>query len=332
MKLILRNRMISFVCLAFFFSGTASSARDLPGVKPQGIPVFLMERYYSAPQSQKEDPPLRVGDVLRFRWIGEAKPSSSIVEIASGDPEKSLSSLGWEVYAHPKDDPTSAFSVIPLQAGKVELPALALVNAQGAIEGFTQPLQFQVEPAVSPEESKKKAPDYLPPVSMRFPLYRVIAMITFILISIGIGVAFWFRKKAKRGQRVDRLRKVQVTPEDQEALELLDKLNSRSLWKTGQFKPHYFGISETLKKYIERRYSFEAAESTTRELLRGLSNCGVEQGTIDSLSILFERLDRVKFTDFIPPDGESLEVLQQARSWILATRKPKSNVESAHEV
>ena len=62
-----------------------------------GIPVYLFERYFSAPQSQKVDPPVRVGDILRFRWIGEAKPPTSVVEIVARDDGKTLAELGWEV-------------------------------------------------------------------------------------------------------------------------------------------------------------------------------------------------------------------------------------------
>ncbi|NDD92716.1 hypothetical protein EBZ37_11580, partial [bacterium] len=75
-----------FFVLAFFVA-LGSLAKDLRAadspapVASSSPPVFMMERYYSSPSSQKEDPPTRVGDIIRFRWIGSPTPPGSAVEV-----------------------------------------------------------------------------------------------------------------------------------------------------------------------------------------------------------------------------------------------------------
>jgi hypothetical protein len=115
-----------------------------------------------------------------------------------------------------------------------------------------------------------------------------------------------------------------VLPEDEEALERLNKLEHEGWVQAGDFKRHYFGVSEALKRYVERRYGFDAAEQTTREMLRGLEGAGVAPASVAQIARLFELLDRVKFTDYRPEVGsaEPGEVLGSARTWVKQTRRP----------
>jgi hypothetical protein len=314
-------KMVVALALLFSIAGPAGNAS--PETEP-AAPVFLAERYYSAPQSQKVDPPIRVGDILRFRWIGEKKPPTSAVEITPAEDGKSLSELGWEVYSHPKDDATAAFSVIPIRPGEVELPALAVRDAEKRVLGVTRPVKMSVAPAASTEELSKKAPDFLPPVGMRLPWTWIIALLVLGVIVAGVVVVVLW-KASRRLRRRPPFKTSEAPrarlPEDEEALRQLEKLEQQRLWAERRFKPHYFGVSEALKKYIERRFGFDAAESTTREMLAGLSERGIDRERISALSSLFETLDRVKFTDFVPEEQECSWVLEEARGWVRSTRQ-----------
>ncbi len=285
--------------------------------------AFQVERYYSTPQSSVVDPPVRVGDILRFRWVGPQKPPATAVDVVPAGDGKRLVELGWEVYSQPKDDPTSAFSMIPLAPGTLELPALHVRDADRRILGSTQPLRFEVAPAASPEEMSKKAPDLLPPLGLPVPWTGL-----FVLILLGIGLAVVVvlvlrRLSRRRGAGVSLPGSASPAvpiAADEEALSRFREIEARRYCEQGRHKDHYFGVSETLKRYIERQFGFEAAESTTRELLRNLSSYGLAAGRLAELEALFEKLDRVKFTDFTPEAREGDEVVARARSWVEATR------------
>jgi hypothetical protein len=314
-----------FLVPGLLMLATSLAAAPTPApVDGSAAPVFLAERYYSAPQSQTVDPPVRVGDILRFRWIGEQKPPTSAVEITPGEEGKSLPELGWEVYSHPKDDPTSAFSVIPIRPGDVELPALAVRDAEKRVLGVTRPIKLTVAAAASAEELSKKPPEFLPPLAMQLPWIWIAVLVVLGLALAGVVAAVLWRASRKSRKRPalspaspPRTR----LPEDEEALRMLENLEKQRLWLEQRFKPHYFGVSEAMKKYIERRFGFDAAESTTREMLAGLSTRGIDRERLVGLSSLFERLDRVKFTDFVPEEPECSWILEEARAWIRATRQ-----------
>jgi len=297
---------------------------DAAEATADGLPVYLFERYYSAPQSQKVDPPVRVGDILRFRWIGDAKPPTSVVEIVARDDGKTLAELGWEVYSQPKDDPSSAFSLIPLRPGSLELPEMSVLDHSRRAVGVTRAQKFEVEPAASPEELQKKAPDFLPPMAMKLPWGWVGALLIggLLLAAVALAVIWKVSRRMRRrpAEAVVEIPRARL-PECEEALQALDRIEKARSWAEGRYKPHYFGTSETLKRYIERRYGFDAAESTTREMLAVLAERGLDQPRIQLLSSLFEMLDRVKFTDFTPDDGECSRVIDEARGWIRATRQ-----------
>jgi hypothetical protein len=93
----------------------------------------------------------------------------------------------------------------------------------------------------------------------------------------------------------------------------------------GQFKPFYFGISETLKFYFGERFEFDARESTTSELVALLKEKngvpGLNDGVIRRTQNLFESLDPVKFADQIPSLAEARETHRQARELITSTKK-----------
>ena len=265
-----------------------------------------------------------VGDVIKFRWIGEKKPPSNAVRIAAASGQNALTDEGWEVYAHPKDDPASAFSMIPVRSGDLKLPELQVMDADGKVLGRTRSMAFKI--AQTPGASTETPADFLPPRRIPLPKGWVIGLSVLLVIIVCAGVYGYLRyarrKRRAAGLNSDRTPKVRP-PEDVEALQRLLALETQAWHLQGEHKRHYFGVSEALKQYIERRYGFDAAERTTREMLRGLESSGAPGDAIRELSSLFELLDRVKFTDFDPgrESDEPGRVLESARSWVTRTRR-----------
>ncbi|MFN7684025.1 MAG: hypothetical protein ACK5QT_01255 [Oligoflexia bacterium] len=298
-------------------------------LEPTDQPVYEVQRYYSAPQSQKIDPPILVGDVIRFQWIGEKKPDTRAAIIAPLKGAKPLSEQGWEVFSHPKDDIMSAFSMIPIKSGSLTLPELQVEDPDGKVIGRTRALQFEVAGAGGDE---KPPVEFVPPLRMRFPRHWLWGGIALLgLGSVAGGYWLWRRaRQLKRRPLTGALGAVtKKILEHEEALAALQKIEKQAFYKKNQHKKHYFGVSETLKVYIEKRYGIAATDFTTREMLRALDSSGLSPELIQRVSSLFEALDRVKFTDFVPApeDDEPLRVLGDARVWIQRTRR--SEVTSA---
>jgi hypothetical protein len=119
-------------------------------------------------------------------------------------------------------------------------------------------------------------------------------------------------------------------PEDEVALAALAQLEKSGTLERGEFKKHYFKVSEILKNYIGARYGFDAPENTTREMMQNLREAWAKELSPESgngekrltgLSELFVQLDRVKFTDYVPASIESQGVVGVAREFVRATRR-----------
>src|SRR6185437_16115559 len=111
-------------------------------------------------------------------------------------------------------------------------------------------------------------------------------------------------------------------PEDEVALAAFAALEKSGVLAKGDFKKHYFRVSEILKTYVGARYGFDAPESTTQEMLQMLDRAMAAEFATDatklgSLIELFGQLDLVKFTDHVPAGSDSSRVVAIAREFVL---------------
>ena len=282
-------------------------------------PQFETERVVSAQETQGA----KVGDQLLFRVKGAHFPGIQAVS----DNKESLEAQGWAlVEANPRDNETDlTLAVVPLKAGKRIFPALALQDPAGKVLGRTTPVPVEILSAISPSDPKPDQPeDVQPPAGLRFPLWLVILAGILGVGLVGLLCYSFYRALKERVRR--RIKPEQVLSEDERALAELLRLDELQLLKKREFKRHYFRISEILKNYVGDRYQFDALESTTGEMieaLQGRRSAPVMAGevVISNLSLLFEELDRVKFTDHAPELEEFSQITEKARGFIVNTRR-----------
>jgi hypothetical protein len=216
------------------------------------------------------------------------------------------------------------FSITPVKSGHVTLPSLELTDASGKAIARTNPISIEVTSAIATNDPKpKEAEPPRPPVSLGFPTATLIALAILALALIGAGVYWAVQWAKKRRLNAPSLPAEPPKPEDEVALLALANLEKMGLLRQGQFKAHYFTLSEILKHYVGNRYRFDAAESTTYEMISHLEQYkGLTKDKLDSLRDLFDRLDRVKFTDYRPLPIEGTELLEDAKKLVVATRRP----------
>ena len=103
-----------------------------------------------------------------------------------------------------------------------------------------------------------------------------------------------------------------------EALEALEALPWREWLLEGQVKRYYYALSEVLKRYIERRFEFDAAEQTTTEMLASMR--AYKTPMRDEVARFFSRSDLVKYAKAIPATDEAERAIEQVREFVLKTR------------
>jgi hypothetical protein len=147
-----------------------------------------------------------------------------------------------------------------------------------------------------------------------FPNYWAWLVPAIVLLVVILAWLAW--KLARRLRRLHEALPPPLPPWE-EALGALDRLPWRDWLADGQFKRLYYALSEILKRYLERRYGFDAVEQTTTELLASMRAHKLPMR--DEISRFFARCDLVKYAKTVPPEDEAERALEQLRDFVLKT-------------
>lgn len=307
-----------------------------PGAQPspeQQAFLKLPERSIEAVGGEQHRSGVSVGDRLIFRVDGAHDGASGARVTVELPPGATLEDAGWLI-----DEPEEAelppleqrragevyFSAVPLAPGAVTLLSLAIRESGAEPFARTQAVPLQVASSISRDDPKPSEPKgEIAPLGMPFPVW--VLMVLSLLVILGLALLLALAIPRIRRYLAERNKKPPPIPltEDEAALKALLELDKQPFVKRGEYKPYYFGVSEILKQYIGLRYGFDAPESTSDELLTYLEDGKkISDAILDSLESLFERLDRVKFTDFVPEAEEPARLMEQARTLVLQTRRP----------
>jgi hypothetical protein len=308
-----------FLIILFLIGSVGSSAHSAPtelDLQFLNLPAYDLEKV-SQPSDDSQTPSssIFVGDRLELKLVSGSKD----LKFAHSLPED-LQKQGWQL----ETDHEKLYAR-PLKPGQLTLPSLGLEDASGKTVARTNPFSAQVTSVIQEKDPQAKQPEGVePPIALRFPFWIVGLMVGVALLVCGATIYFAYRWWKKRNPRI-------VPPvvdrrtEDEIAFAHLMELERQNLIQSGQYKIYYFRISEILKTYIGARYRFDAPESTTRELIVYLEEKkSIGDSLIDSVESLFDRLDRVKFTDYVPQSEDASLLLLDIKEFIQLTRRPPS--------
>jgi hypothetical protein len=114
-------------------------------------------------------------------------------------------------------------------------------------------------------------------------------------------------------------------PAHEVAFEKLQQLENKKLWQSGEIKQYYIELSDIFREYLERRYRFQALESTTGEIVSELKEHIADPGLRTNSQEVLELADFVKFAKYVPQADENQEVLQKTYNIINETKmKPQT--------
>jgi hypothetical protein len=128
----------------------------------------------------------------------------------------------------------------------------------------------------------------------------------------------WLGRRLYRRLRADIERVEAPLPPWEEAFRSLDGMPWREWLDAGHHKRYYYALSEILKRYIERRFEFQAAEQTTTEVLAAMRLHRTPMR--DDIARFFLRSDLVKYSKVLPPEEEARGAIDQVREFVTRTR------------
>ena len=106
-------------------------------------------------------------------------------------------------------------------------------------------------------------------------------------------------------------------PPWEEALKALDNLPKEEWLAKGFISKYYYALSEILKRYIERRFEFNAVEQTTTEIVLNLKI--YKTPLRQEFSEFLNRADLVKYAKAVPPVQEVSQAMETVRDLITRT-------------
>lgn len=226
----------------------------------------------------------------------------------------------------PTSDTTSAtaFVVAKYDSGSATFPS---VGFSVIVPGDTAPRTVTTNPVVLtvvtvPVDTSKDIRDLKPPMSIPVSLAEILEYGGGGLLALGLlyfGWRYWKRWKARRegkaGAYVPPPR-----PAHEVAFEQLALLKEKKLWQQGLIKQYYSEATEIFRRYLENRYTLQAMEETTDEILAGLRKLRFPEPMLGTAERILRRADLVKFAKFEPGPADHEEMIAVIHEFVDRTK------------
>lgn len=202
--------------------------------------------------------------------------------------------------------------------GEVSVPAVTISYTYTDDSGKelaekidTEPLKIKVN-RVSPENATDikdiKGPVEIP-VNWRF--YAFWGIVAFVVIVFSVmALLYWTRWRPRAEERA---RMAPPRPAHELALERLAHIEQMDLIAEGRFKLYYDLVTETLRAYLGARYTLDALEMTTPELLQGLKAPLKDMELRAKVASVLDEGDMVKFAKLTPEMERAASAISEAR-------------------
>ena len=103
----------------------------------------------------------------------------------------------------------------------------------------------------------------------------------------------------------------------------LESLKVKKLWQAGKVKDYYTELTDIVRIYIEERFSVQAVEMTTEEILEGLKDSYIDQESINKLARTLVLADLVKFAKEKPLPLENDTSMNNTIDFVKETRSER---------
>ena len=117
-----------------------------------------------------------------------------------------------------------------------------------------------------------------------------------LVLLLVVSIYLWVRLKQNKPIIV-RVKVVKHLPPHKKALKKIEQIKQDKLTVSSNQKEYYTKLTDTLRRYIEERFGFNAMEMTTSEIIEHLQKEDDNQMLLE-LKELFETADLVKFAKY----------------------------------
>ena len=146
-----------------------------------------------------------------------------------------------------------------------------------------------------------------------------------LVLLLVVSIYLWVRLKQNKPIIV-RVKVVKHLPPHKKALIKIEQIKQDKLTVSSNQKEYYTKLTDTLRRYIEERFGFNAMEMTTSEIIEHLQKEGDNQMLLE-LKELFDTADLVKFAKYSAQINENDLNLVNAIHFIYNTKMSDMPIE-----
>ncbi len=203
------------------------------------------------------------------------------------------------------------FLITSFDSGQHDIPSFTIVANSGNIHDTISSNQVSLWVNTVPVDTAKVIFDIKKPYGAPLTFSEVLPY-----IGIGLGILLliilivYIARRLKQQKPLIPSR-ITIEPPHITALRNLDQLKDEKLWQQGQVKLYYTRLTDILRIYIEGRFSVQAMEQTSDEILASLKKMSFDdESCFSALKELLNLADLVKFAKALPlPDENESNIL-----------------------
>ena len=208
------------------------------------------------------------------------------------------------------------YAVTAYSAGKKEIPAIEikykLKGAKDWASRSTAAIGITVE-SVLPKEMPADIRDIKAPARFFEINWFLISGAVLLLIVAAFSYISYRKMKERKPVRLPH----------ETALEELEAVRAQLL-RNGDLKEYFVGVSDCVRRYIERAFRLKAPEMTSEEFLNSLrDSTALSVPHKDLLKGFMNACDLVKFAKYMPTTAETENLYDTARHFIEETKEIK---------
>lgn len=159
--------------------------------------------------------------------------------------------------------------------------------------------------------------DIKAPIKIPLNILEIILWTLLVLLILAL-IYFIVKKFLKR--KIMQVEKPEIIlPPFVVALTKLDELEKEKLWQNGKVKEYHSRITEIIREYFERRFSFPALELTSSEQIQFLAGIKEAEKILKTTEEFFTNADLVKFAKFNPVPDLNAIMMSQAKEIVNST-------------
>jgi hypothetical protein len=281
--------------------------------------ILLQNSYSSSIQSSVSTDTLTVGDRISFQVDAIVPKGSTVTPPSIDNGMGNIVVKEWNTLKTERDSSDSvkfSYVITTYVPERCTIPSLNFIVQDGQKSDtlLSKAIPLDVKSVITADSvdiKDLKAQQ----ISGHAPQWWILLVALVVLITV---VFFIYKRFFSKKVQLDN--SIPLLPPYEEAIAAIRELEHKKHLSRGLIREYIFELSEILKRYIERRFSINASEFTTEEMIAWLGVSGLDTKLKQSIDWFFRTSDPVKFARYIPEETITLRFMKETMDFLTATR------------